>query len=200
MKIKFYLATILSVICGLAAIANAQTSSAAPPSPADCPMHQEHQEQQDDKAKAADQSGHQHDEHLASVNKRGDQAMGFDHEKTTHHFRLLKDGGAIEVTANDKQDTASRDQIRQHLTHIAQMFSNGNFETPMLVHAQTPPGAPAMKQLKADIKYQFENIERGGRVRITTHNAEALAAIHEFLQFQIKDHQTGDSVEVEKTR
>lgn len=200
MKSKFYLATILSVICGLTVIAKAQQSSAAPPSPADCPMHQEHQEKQGDKAKAADQSGHQHDAHLDGVNKRGDQAMGFDHEKTTHHFRLLKDGGAIEVTANDKQDTASREQIRQHLTHIAQMFSNGNFEIPMLVHANTPPGTPAMKQLKAEIKYQFENIERGGRVRLTTNGAEALAAIHEFLQFQIKDHQTGDSLAVEKNR
>jgi hypothetical protein len=38
----------------------------------------------------------------------------------------------------------------------------------------------------------------GGLVRLRTENAEALAAIHEFLRFQIKDHQTGDSLEVEK--
>ena len=50
-----------------------------------------------------------HDE----VNHRGDREMGFSHEKTTHHFRLAKDGGAIEVTANDPNDTQSRDQIRQ---------------------------------------------------------------------------------------
>ena len=55
-----------------------------------------------------------------------------------------------------------------------------------------------MKQLKAAIKYRYETLERGGRVRISMHDAEALAAIHEFLRFQIKDHQTGDSVEVEK--
>ena len=197
MKRKFYLITMLSVICGLATIATAQQSSAAQQPPVDCPMLQD---QQGDKAKAADQSGHQHDEHLAGVNKRGDQAMGFDHEKTTHHFRLMKDGGAIEVTTNDQQDTASRDQIRQHLTHIARMFADGNFNTPMLVHAQTPPGVPVMERLKAEIKYQFENLERGGSVRITTSNAEALAAIHDFLRFQIKDHQTGDSLEVEKKR
>ena len=29
--------------------------------------------------------------------KRGDHAMGFSHEKTTHHFLLLTDGGGIEV-------------------------------------------------------------------------------------------------------
>jgi len=27
--------------------------------------------------------------------------MGFSHEKTTHHFQLYKDGGAIQVTVND---------------------------------------------------------------------------------------------------
>ena len=33
--------------------------------------------------------------------ERGDHAMGFSHERTTHHFRLFKDGGAIEVQTND---------------------------------------------------------------------------------------------------
>ena len=124
--------------------------------------------------------------------------MGFDHEKTTHHFRFKQDGGAIEVEANDPKDTASRDQIRQHLSHITQMFAGGDFTAPMLIHAQTPPGVPVMKRLKADIKYRFEETERGGRIRITTTNREALAAIYEFLRFQIADHKTGDSGEVEK--
>ena len=61
--------------------------------------------------------------HHDDVNRRGDHEMGFSHEKATHHFRLAKDGDAIEVTANDPNDTESRDQIRQHLTHIAMMFS-----------------------------------------------------------------------------
>ena len=34
---------------------------------------------------------------LADVNQRGDHAMGFAHEKTTHHFRLYPDGGAIVI-------------------------------------------------------------------------------------------------------
>jgi hypothetical protein len=139
-----------------------------------------------------------HDQHHADVQKRGDQVMGFDHEKTTHHFRLTRDGGAIEVEANDPKDTSSRDQIRQHLSHIAQMFADGDFMAPMLIHAQTPPGVPVMKRLKANIKYRFEETARGGRVRITTANPDALAAVHEFLRFQISDHATGDSGKVEK--
>lgn len=140
--------------------------------------------------------GHGHDNHTEGVNKRGDRVMGFDHKKTKHRFLLHPDGGAIEVTANDASDTESRDQIRKHLGHIARMFSEGNFKAPMLIHDRTPPGVPAMQRLKSEIKYEYEETERGARVRIRTANAEALAAVHEFLRFQIEDHKTGDSTEV----
>ena len=146
-----------------------------------------------------DQHHHQQDkQRVDGVNERGDHAMGFSHEKTTHHFHLAADGGAIEVTANDPNDAASREQIRAHLSHIAKLFKEGDFSTPMLIHDEAPPGVATMKRLKADISYTFETIEFGARVRIATANAEALEAIHEFLRYQIKDHQTGDSVEVDK--
>jgi hypothetical protein len=140
--------------------------------------------------------GHGHDAHAEGVNKRGDRVMGFDHEKTKHRFRLYDDGGAIEVAANSADDAGSRGQIRKHLGHIARMFAEGNFKAPMLIHAQTPPGVPVMRRLKAEIRYQYEETERGARVSIRTGNAEALAAVHEFLRFQIEDHKTGDTTEV----
>jgi hypothetical protein len=140
--------------------------------------------------------GHGHDGHAEGVNERGDRVMGFDHEKTTHHFLLYADGGAIEVTANSAEDTESRDQIRKHLGHIARMFSEGNFKAPMLIHEQTPPGVPVMQRMKAEIRYAYEETERGGRVSIKTGDVEALAAVHDFLRFQIKAHKTGDTTEV----
>jgi hypothetical protein len=132
------------------------------------------------------------------VNDRGDHAMGFSHEKTTHHFRLAVNGGVIEVVVNDPNDTASLDQIRMHLTHIAKLFKEGNFNLPMLIHGETPPGVQAMIRLKSDINYEFESFERGARVRIATSNAEAIEAIHQFLRYQIRDHQTGDSLDLNK--
>ena len=130
------------------------------------------------------------------MNERGDHVMGFDHMKTTHHFRLFANGGSIEVAANSSQDVESRDQIRMHLGHIAKMFAEGNFKAPMLIHDQTPPGVPVMQKLKSDIQYKFEETEQGARVRIITLKPEALKAIHEFLRFQIEEHKTGDSLEV----
>src|ERR1700693_4288013 len=115
------------------------------------------------------------DAHHNAVDQRGDHVMGFSHEKTTHHFRLFTDGGAIEVTANGANDTVSRDQIRmQHLSHIAGMFADGDFQAPMLIHDQTPPGVPVLQRLKAAVSYRYEDIEAGGRVRIVTKNKEAL--------------------------
>ena len=122
--------------------------------------------------------------------------MGFSHQKTAHHFRLTPEGGLIEVKASDPEDTASRDQIRGHLAEIARLFSQGDFEKPMMIHDLMPPGVSVMARLKSQIDYQYEEIERGGRLIIFTRNTEALNAIHEFLRFQIKDHQTGDSLDI----
>jgi hypothetical protein len=127
-----------------------------------------------------------------AVDARGDKVMGFSHEKTTHHFRLYDGGGAIEVEANSADDSPSRDQIRGHLRHIATLFTAGNFQVPMLIHARTPPGVPAMQKLKSEISYRFRQTARGAAVDIVTANREAVAAIHEFLRFQISDHRTGD--------
>ena len=147
-------------------------------------------------------TNHNHDmtnmSHTEGVMQRGDEVMGFDHAKTTHHFRLLPDGGSIEVEANDANDTASRDQIRQHLSHIAGMFAEGNFNPPMLIHGREPDGVPVMKNQKSEIKYQYEQTDKGARVRISTANPDALKAVHDFLRFQITDHQTGDPTEVQK--
>lgn len=131
-----------------------------------------------------------------SMMNRGDQAMGFSHEKTTHHFRLSKDGGAIEVEANDAKDDTSRDQIRQHLSHIAKMFADGNFKIPMFIHDQTPPGVEIMQRHKGEIQYAFEETDHGARVRITTKNEDTRSAVHDFLRFQISEHKTGDPTEI----
>jgi len=140
------------------------------------------------------ESKHEAMEHM---NERGDKVMGFDHTKTTHHFLLRSDGGAIQVAANDAADKESRDQIRRHLRHIAKMFSEGNFAAPMLVHETNPPGTAVMKQLKEKIKYEFGETEKGAEIRIRTSDTEALNAVYEFLRFQIKEHVTGDPLTVE---
>jgi hypothetical protein len=146
-----------------------------------CPMHKEHM---------------QGAQHQADVEKHGDEAMGFPHDKTTHHFLLYSDGGAIEVIVNDGKDSQNVQAIRSHLKHVATMFSNGDFSVPMFVHDQVPPGIPTMKERRAQISYSFEELPVGGRVRIKTTDPDALKAIHDFLRFQIEDHHTGDPTDI----
>ena len=131
-------------------------------------------------------------DHQATVNGHGDHVMGFSHEKTTHHFELNYDGGAIDVRANDIKDTESRDQIRSHFRHIAKMFAAGNFSAPMLVHSTTVPGTATMTRLKDQLHWDLKQTPRGARIMITAGNKAALDAVHEFLRFQIVDHKTGD--------
>ena len=150
-----------------------------------CPMHEQHQ------------AAHEDHEHQGVV-ERGDQVMGFSHEKTAHHFRLYPDGGAIEAESNEAKDTESRDAIRAHFGHIATMFAAGDFSAPMLIHTQNPPGTEEMKRLRGAIQYNLENTARGASIRITTKDPEAVQAVHKFLRFQIAEHQTGDSTAVTK--
>jgi hypothetical protein len=131
-----------------------------------------------------------------AIVSRGDHAMGFSHETTTHHFLLHKTGGAIDVSANDPKDSATRDEIRLHLAHIAKLFAAGDFDVPMFIHNTSPPGAPVMAKLRGQIRYVYTDTPGGARIQITTANPEALQAIHAFLRFQISDHQTRDTTEV----
>jgi hypothetical protein len=164
------------LLCGLQLAAHDMQS---------CPMHKEHM-------KAT--------EHQADVEKHGDQAMGFPHDKTTHHFRLYANGGAIEVTADENSDTENIQAIQGHMAHIVALFSNGDFSIPMFVHDKVPPGVPVMKEKRAEISYTVEEQPIGATVRIKTGNPDALKAVHEFLRFQIEDHHTGDTTTVTAVR
>ena len=143
-----------------------------------------------------------HDEHLtqlqkeAEMKRRGNVAMGFDQDKTTHHFTKTADGGLIQVEVNDQADRAERDLIRTHLREIAREFANGVFEKPVSTHADVPPGVTVMQRLKGAVAYAFEETATGGRVRISTRNAEALEAIHAFLTYQVVEHRTGDPLSI----
>jgi hypothetical protein len=134
---------------------------------------------------------HEHD-----LMHRGAQGMGFDQGTTRHHFLLQKDGGAIQVMANSVDDRASVSQIRMHLRHITRAFQSGDFNIPGFVHDQTPPGVPVMIKLKDQIHFVYAETKGGGRVVISSDNADAVKAVQEFLRFQITEHKTGDALEV----
>jgi len=151
-----------------------------------CPMHEQHMKQQASASSAAP------DTHHAQLLARGAQAMGFDQEHTSHHFRLSPSGGSIEVHVNDPRDLQSKQQIASDLRLVTQQFGSGDFSIPLATHGEEPAGVSDLKRLRQQIRYTFEDTTLGGRVVIATADPTALAAVHAFLRYQIQDHQTGD--------
>ena len=142
--------------------------------------------------------GMSHEEHMKQMAKdealkqRGAEAMGFDQDATEHHFRLAVDGGAIVVTTRNAADAATTMQVRTHLRGIADAFAQGDFAKPFATHGEVPPGVKVMTERRSSIRYRYEERVAGGAVLLTTDDPQALAAIHEFLRYQITEHKTGD--------
>ena len=137
-----------------------------------------------------------HKAHMASagVDQRHQETTGLPSDGIEHHFLLSTDGGSIRLEVKDASQTAARDRIRAHLREIARSFSAGDFSMPAHIHDQVPPGVEGMKARQDAIRYTFSQTPNGGTVAIATADAAALAAVHEFLRFQISDHGTGDPI------
>ena len=146
-------------------------------------------------------AGMSHEEHLKqmqkeeALKKRGAEAMGFDQDTTTHHFRLTATGGSIEVTVKDQANDKTIVAIRGHLRSIASDFADGHFDKPFQTHGEVPPGVVEMQNSRQKIAYRYKDLPQGGAVRIETTDAAALDAIHAFLRYQISEHRTGDALE-----
>ena len=164
-------------------------------SPAECPLHVQHQQEKTAASPAAAHDARRTDEALDQVDARGDQVMGFGHDKATHHFLLTAAGGAIEVSVNDADDEATRGTVRAHLKQVAAAFAAGDFGMPRAIHGRIPAGVAVMRAKSDAIAYRYRETAAGGRVELTGGDAEARAAIHAFLRFQILEHRTGDPLE-----
>jgi hypothetical protein len=130
------------------------------------------------------------DSAFKGVQSRGAQVMGVDQYTSSHRFEALPDGGRIELQ-RDVDDSAGVRTIRDHLQTVARQFASGDFSASATVHARTVPGTDVMRAKRASIRYEVHPLPRGGELRITTRDAEAVRAVHEFLAFQRADHRTG---------
>ena len=128
-----------------------------------------------------------HDSAFRAMQERGKLAMGVDQYTSTHHFDALPNGGRIELQ-RDVDDSAGVARIRQHMREIARAFQSGDFSTPTMVHLRDVPGARVMAAKRAVISYDPRDLPRGAELRITTDDAEARRAIHEFMAFQRGEH------------
>jgi hypothetical protein len=125
---------------------------------------------------------------FAAMQTRGQQVMGVDQYTSAHVFEDLPDGGRVVLDRADGADTAAITTIRAHMRDIATAFRSGDFTKPFQVHAQTVPGTAVMSARRDAISYELIDRPRGGEVRIRSSDPAAVAAIHEFLEFQRSAH------------
>ena len=125
------------------------------------------------------------------MQSRGAHVMGVDQYSSAHVFEDLPDGGRVVLDRDDPSDAAGIKTIRAHMRDIESAFRAGDFSKPFAVHAQTVPGTDVMAQRRSAISYEAIDRPRGGEVRIRTSDPMAIAAIHEFLQFQRQQHHAG---------
>ena len=141
-----------------------------------------------------------HDGHAAAhddsafraMQGRGGTVMGVDQYTSVHRFDALPDGGRIELQ-RDRDDSAGTAVIRAHMRTIALAFARGDFTAPATVHLETVPGVPVMRERRASIRYEPIDLPRGGALRIRTSDPAAIAAVHEFLAYQRREHRTTDA-------
>jgi hypothetical protein len=146
----------------------------------------------------------------------------FDRSRAALHFNLYTDGAAIDLSVVDPTDDVTRHDVQMHMQRLAVALMEGDFAAVRSAHAPsaqhanlhvlTPnghtatgdastffvPGVATLTRLARSLKYVYVETPEGGRVNVTTTSAEALAALHEFLRFQISQHATGDPATVTK--
>jgi hypothetical protein len=111
------------------------------------------------------------------------------------HDAMMKNmPGMMQSTRGDSAFGAMQERGKQAMgvdqytsTHRS---AAGNFSIPEFVHVQNVPGTTVMAAKRNVITYIYRELPRGGEVRIVTKDADAIAAVHEFLAFQQLEHRT----------
>ena len=129
----------------------------------------------------------QGDTAFVRMQERGQAAMGVDQYTSSHVFEDLPDGGRI-VLLRDQPDPAGAAAIRTHMDSIATRFAAGDFSVPGFVDGEEVSGTAVMTARRARIRYTVQALSRGAQLRITTNDAQALQAIHQFLAYQRSAH------------
>lgn len=135
---------------------------------------------------------------VPDARRHGETTPSFDRHSAAQHFQLLADGGTIELSLADAADFANRDVIRRELARIARDLAAGKFDSSPFVESDRAEPVATLKRLGSAVSYKFVSTETGGQIRIATHDAEVLKAVHDFLSFQIKSLRTGDNPAISK--
>jgi len=124
-----------------------------------------------------------------AMDHRHGDVVGADPSALAHRFVAVPGGGDV-ILARKADDSMAVDQIRAHLATIASSFRRGNFAIPGFVHGKSVSGTDVMSRKSDAISYGVDTLPGGGALRMRTDDADALRAIHAFIEFQTREHRT----------
>ena len=123
---------------------------------------------------------------VASATAEGPVVLGA--QDSLHRFELLADGALIAFEhAGDDATTIGR--IRSHLRQMAEALASDELTDLALAHMREFPGVAALIARKDRVTMTYADLPRGGEVRVSTNDADALRAIHEFTTYAKKTHE-----------
>ena len=134
----------------------------------------------------------------AEMNARFSKALGVPLDKVTLHFYLVKNGGVIELTAKDPNDTATINALQKYLQTQKDLWEKGKETAVTDVHGKFPESAATMRRLRNEITFYMAKTDNGGVLRMFSINEQARNAIQEYFKFEIAEHKTGDSPTVDQ--
>ncbi|MFP3900697.1 MAG: aspartate carbamoyltransferase [Acidimicrobiia bacterium] len=123
-----------------------------------------------------------------AVAARGAEVMPFDLDATTHRFAPVDDGLIQTVVADDPGDAEQVGLIREHLTHEADRFTEGDFGDPATIHGHDMPGLAELEAGAGGIRIAYDEIEGGARIAYTTTDPALVSALHRWGEAQVTDH------------
>jgi hypothetical protein len=123
--------------------------------------------------------------------------MGFDPAKTVAHFYLLKNGGAIELSAKAETDKDTIDAIQRYVAAQAKAYDKGSFDIPTEMNGKPVDGVPVIKKLRKEITFEVVPMDTGAALRMLSVNGPAKQAIQDYVKFQIIERKSGDPLTVE---
>lgn len=122
------------------------------------------------------------------VARSGASVMPFDLDRTTHRFKPTADGLLEEVVSDAPTDTEQVRLIREHLTHEAQRFRQGDYADPADIHGTAMPGLKELAAGAARIEISYADRSDGAAVRFRTADPALVDALHQWGAAQVSDH------------
>ncbi|WP_246598814.1 aspartate carbamoyltransferase [Methylogaea oryzae] len=109
-------------------------------------------------------------------------------KKTVHVFDKTANGGLQQVVAKNAGDVEQIRLIREHLSHIAARFTQGDFSGPARIHGNAMPGLAAMSAGAGQIRFVYGELPNGAQIDYSTDQPELVGAIHAYFDAQLSDH------------